>query len=244
MNRKLGTYKTSQNLSSETLFHFTSDFTTLELILRNGFQARYIYEKLPGRKLAYLTKTICFCDIPLGLIKEHVNWYGAYGIGINRPIAKEYGFSPVLYLHSKSPNYKKGSSRKTQNWFENFSFTNYLKQIRGKQMFINDNNSPFWKWKTFYNEREWRYFPTDKNIEIIQYSNEMDLENRRKNLNEKEKTKLPYLHFDPNWIEYILIKDSKELNKLINILKTDKYKDYYDSLLTKVITFEQIQKDF
>jgi len=241
MNRKLGTYKTSPNLSSDTLFHFTSDFNTLKLILENGFQSRYIYEKLPGRKIAYLTKAVCFCDIPLGLIKEHVNWYGTYGIGINRPIAKTQGFSPVLYIHSKSPKYPKGSSLTSIEWFQNFSFTNYLKQVRGKQMFFDDNNKPLWKWKTFYNEREWRYFPPDKKIEVVQYKIETELEKRRVELNNGD---LPILKFDPDWIEYILIKDYKDVEELIKILNTKKYKDDFESLLTKVVTFKQIQKDF
>ena len=115
MNRKLGTFKTTPNLSSETLFHFTADFKTLGLILNGGFQSRWIYEKLPGRNLAYLTKTICFCDIPLGLIREHVNWYGSYGVGINRPVARTKGFSPVLYFHSKSPKFPKGSSKRSRH---------------------------------------------------------------------------------------------------------------------------------
>jgi len=65
MNKKLGNNKIGQNLSSQTLFHLTGSLDVLKLILKNGFQARYIYEKLPGRKLAYLTKTTCFCNIPL-----------------------------------------------------------------------------------------------------------------------------------------------------------------------------------
>lgn len=241
MNRKLGTYKTTPNLSSETLFHFTSDFNILKLILENGFQARYIYEKLPGRKLAYLTKTVCFCDIPLGLIKEHVNWYGTYGIGINRPIAREHGLSPVLYVHSKSPNYPKGSSAKSIEWFKKFPFTQYLKQVRGKQMFFDDEDKPFWKWKTFYNEREWRYFPADKKMEFMQYKTEIELEKLRQELN---KETLLFLKFDSSWIEYILIKDYKDVDGLIKILKTPEYILNYESLLTKVITFKQIQKDF
>jgi len=143
MNRKIGKYKTTFNLSSETLFHLTGSFDILKLILKNGFQARYIYEKLPGRKLAYFTKTICFCDIPLSLIKEHVNWYGTYGIGINKSISRGKGLSPVLYVHSNSPNFPKGSSTSTLKWFKEFDFTHYLKQVRGKQMFFDDDDKPF-----------------------------------------------------------------------------------------------------
>lgn len=242
MNRKLGTYKTTANLSSETLFHFTSNINKLDLILKNGFQASWIYEKIPGRKLAYFTKTVCFCDIPLGLIKEHVNWYGTYGIGINRPIAKDHGLSPIIYMHSKSPKFPKGSSERTRNWFNDFKFTSYLKQVKGLQMFFNDSEDPFRKWKTFYDEREWRYFPKNNEIEVVKYKKEMELEERRKELNNNND--LPFFTIEPNWIEYILIRDPKEIEGLIKILNTEKFKPHFDSLLTKVITFKQIRKDF
>lgn len=242
MNRKLGTYKTTANLSSETLFHFTGNFNTLELILQNGFQARWIYEKLPGRKLAYFTKTVCFCDIPLGLIKEHVNWYGTYGIGINRPTAIDHGLSPIMYLHPKSPKFPKGNSERTRNWFNDFKFTSYLKQVKGKQMFFNEAEDPFWKWKTFYNEREWRYFPPNNEIFVVKYKKETDLEERRKELNNDNE--LPFFPIEPDWIEYILINDPKEIEGLIKILKTKRFKPNFDNLLTKVITFKQIRKDF
>jgi len=108
-------------------------------------------------------------------------------------------------------------------------------------MFFDTNNQPFWKWKTFYNEREWRYFPSDVGIEIMTYKHEKELENRRQLLNQG---KLPTLLFDSSWIEYILIYDHKDLKSLMSILKSPKYKKDYDLLLTKVITFKQIQKDF
>lgn len=241
MNRQLGTFKTASNLSSETLFHFTNSFNNLQLILNNGFQAGYIYEKLPGRVIAYLAKTVCFCDIPLGQIKEHVNWYGTYAIGIKRKIAKINGVSPVHYIHSYSPKYPQGSSQKSKDWFSDYPFTHYLKQIRGLQMFFDTNNQPFWKWKTFYNEREWRYFPPDVGIEIMTYKHEKELESRRQLLNQG---RLPFLLFDSSWIEYIMIYDHKDLKPLMSILKSPKYIMDYDLLLTKVITFKQIQKDF
>ena len=170
-----------------------------------------------------------------------MNWYGTYGIGINRPVAKKHGCSPVLYIHSKSPNYPKGSSLNSLKWFENFAFTKYLKQVRGKQIFFDNKDIPYWKWKTFYNEREWRFFSADKKIEVIQYKKETELEDRRRELNSNA---LPYLEFDHNWIEYILIRDYNDMDSLIKVLKTPKYKKNYESLLTKVITFKQIQKDF
>ncbi len=144
MKRK---YKINQNLSSRNLFHLTGTMDILKLILQNGFQARYIYEKLPGTKLAYFTKTVCFCDIPLGIIKEHINWYGEYGIGLNRDKAKENGCSPVFYIHSKTKDFPLTSSAKSINWFKEFTFAKHLKQIYGKQIIDHKDGNPVFKRK-------------------------------------------------------------------------------------------------
>ena len=239
MKREAKKYNTAPNLSSDTLFHLTGCFDILKSILQNGIQPRYIYEKLPGKKIAYFTQTICFCDIPLSVIKEHVNWYGTYGIGINRKIARDKGLSPIIYHHSKSPIFPKGNSIKSLKWFEEFEFTRCLKQVRGKQMFFGNNDKPYWKWKTFYNEKEWRYFPKKSNTEVVQYTLEIDLEERRQKRNEEE---LSYFKIEPEWIEYIVIKDLSELEKLKPILKL--YIKSYEILMTKVITFKQIKNDF
>jgi hypothetical protein len=242
MRRSLGKHKTTPNLSSRSLFHFTNDISTLGLILNGGFQARYIYEKLPGRKIAYFTETTCFCDIPLSLVKEHINWYGDYGIGIDRTHAREFGLSPIFYIHSKSPGYPKGSSRSTREWFENFKFLKYLKQVRGKQIFFNNDDSPYWKWKTFYNEREWRYFPKENNTFLEKYERETDLEEKRIELNKVNS--LQKFQVNTESIEYILIKDSKDLEKLISEIKKSPHKNNLHDLLTKVITVKQIVSDF
>jgi len=245
MNNKIGNYKTVQNLSSETLFHLTGKLDILKLILQNGFQARYIYEKLPGRKIAYLTKTVCFCDIPLGAIKEHINWYGEYGIGINRPKARENGCTPVFYMHSKTPDFPAGSSQKTIEWFDSFKFTKCLKQVRGQQIFLdNSTGRTYFKWKTFYNEKEWRYFPAASKTEIIKYEVETDLDMKKDEKNIIPTSTLPYFKIMPEWIEYILIKDSKDLPEIKKILKKPPYDKDYENLLTKIITIKQVLKDF
>ena len=72
------------NLSSTTLFNFTDEFIHLKDALENGFYCGDIYEKLPfGENLGYKVPMVCFCDIPLGMIKHHLSWYGEYSIGIN-----------------------------------------------------------------------------------------------------------------------------------------------------------------
>ena len=238
--KKLGNYKTTTNLSSQTLFHFTNEINKLGLILTNGFQVRNIYEKLPGRQIGYITKAICFCDIPLSLIKEHVNWYGSYGIGISRNYAKNRNFTPVHYIHKESSLYPKGSSEHSIEWFTNYPFTPYLKQIYGYQHILNNKNITVGKGKKFYNEREWRYIPTENKMEVLKHNLEKELETRTDELNREI---LPLMDLDSSCIEYILINKTEELDQLKEIFKLPKYKNNYELLLTKVLIFNQIKND-
>lgn len=70
--------------------------------LNNGIYALNLFEKLPERNNGYAVPLACFCDIPLGMIKEHLDWYGKFGIGINRAYARSLGINPVWYVHSQN----------------------------------------------------------------------------------------------------------------------------------------------
>ncbi|RUT73039.1 abortive infection system antitoxin AbiGi family protein [Ancylomarina longa] len=244
MRKTVGYINTQQNLSSDTLFHFTDSLEILDLILSKGLQARFIYEKLPRSRVAYFVKTICFCDIPLGAIKTHLNWYGNFGIGINRAKAKKYGITPVNYIHSNSPQISFSSSLSNRDILQKSKITPHLKQIRGKQMFYDEKkNEYYWKWKKFYEEREWRFFPEDNEISVTTYKKEIELEEKRQSLNLK--SSLPNLKMDINDIEYIIIEKQKDIFPLIGFLKRiDSDKKSIEVLLTKVITSHQILKDF
>lgn len=91
-------------LSSTTLFNFTHTFEHLEDNLLKGFYAGTTYEKLPKRNNGYSIPMVCFCDIPLGMIKEHLDWYGNFGIGIKRTYARKHGVSPVFLCSLRQQN--------------------------------------------------------------------------------------------------------------------------------------------
>lgn len=245
MRKTIGVINPHQNLSSETLFHFTDSFDILNLILTNGFQVRYIYEKMPKIKVGYLVNTVCFCDIPLGAVKYHLNWYGNYGIGLNRPYAKDMGISPVHYIHSKSPHIVFSSSYENLGKLKLSKITPYLKQVKGKQLFYNEETQlPYWKWKKFYEEREWRYLSKNPDVEIIKYKSEIELDAERVKLNNTKI--LEYIPLDLDPIEYIILSTRKEIKPFVQILRTSKkYKpNEIDTLISKIITAEQIIKDF
>eukprot|EP01034_Spumella_vulgaris_P011525 gene11525-14663_t len=41
---------------------------------------------------------VCFCDIPLSRIDEHVGFYGSYGLGLSREWGIRAGLNPVQYI--------------------------------------------------------------------------------------------------------------------------------------------------
>ena len=60
-----------QNLSSDSLFHFIKRREWLIAMLKKKtFQAYYVYEEIPELQHKVGMPMKCFCDIPLGLIKN------------------------------------------------------------------------------------------------------------------------------------------------------------------------------
>jgi hypothetical protein len=45
---------------------------------------------------------VCFCDIPLSSIRNHINVYGRYAIGLSKEWGKKKHISPVMYALSNS----------------------------------------------------------------------------------------------------------------------------------------------
>jgi hypothetical protein len=56
---------------------------------------------------------VCFCDLPIGLIRRHMLTYGGgYGIGLDKSWGLKHGVEPVFYTHSKG-NTRKPMARLT-----------------------------------------------------------------------------------------------------------------------------------
>ena len=76
------------NLSSNVLFHFTNKMDNIISILEKGFVPHFCPEHLsPNEPKLFpeiVMPMVCFCDIPLALIREHLNHYGSFGIGLKK----------------------------------------------------------------------------------------------------------------------------------------------------------------
>src|ERR1035437_3707797 len=97
----------SENISSNVLFHFTKSLENIVDILTSGFYPHYCPEYLfgplhiaaasSGMPPAHAAPMVCFCDLPLSLIRKHLDEYGQFGIGLNKKWRINNGVTPVFY---------------------------------------------------------------------------------------------------------------------------------------------------
>ena len=251
-------------ISSNTLFHFTN-LKNLIGILENEFHPKYsietYYEK-DKENYRVGIPMVCFCDIPLAQVEEHLRVYGQYGIGMTKKWAKKNRLNPVLYLESHSMLLEQLHSV----LLHNYNDLKGLIGVGGQQLgsFGQDRYSllnifmhtkPFDGYherggkkehKKFYDEREWRYVP---NIDRLD-GDELLLNDKKfgeENLRRKNDLLKDYkLSFEPDDIEYLIVSQESERLDLINSIKRIKSK--YDDdkkliLISKIISAEQILTD-
>jgi hypothetical protein len=222
-------------ISSTTLFNFTDNIDYLISNLTEGFYCSNLYEKLPLKNNGYKVPMACFCDIPLSMIKEHFDWYGRYGIGIKRTYARELGVKPVWYVTSESQLVKSITKNKNLIESDRKHLLPYLKQFIGNQIYKDGKE----KRKKFYDEREWRYIPNNYMAEPF-FGTKGKPVPQVTNDNYRMKLEL-------NAIEYIIINNENDFDKMIPVLKklSSKNKNVsYEFLLSKIMTSKQIERDF
>jgi hypothetical protein len=227
------------NLSSTNLFNFTD---TIEHLKSNlyGIHCQDNLERLPqiSKPMSYVVPLVSFCDIPLGVIKEHIDWYGNYAIGIKREFARTLNVCPIWYIHKNNRAYIEMHNNKTLN---NSPILPYLKMFLGEQKYRDGASMK----KKFYDEREWRYIPrVDSEPYIIEGSTFKEIEVIfDKDHNKIRKTKMA---ISAHTIEYIIVSEEHEKEQLYPILKELAIKENisYESLVSTLLTCKQIRNDF
>ncbi|MBE9468449.1 MAG: hypothetical protein IMY72_09065 [Bacteroidetes bacterium] len=211
-------------ISSNHIIHFTEEFETLKLILKNGFRPalsvesptylkehenlKEMYDFLGIKKDEINDINIpmtCYCDIPFKYSKKHRKKYGRYGIALTKSWAISNCISPVLYLKENTQTQKSlFGIIKTLNNAINFSKKEnpFLANVKENLNQFLDFAKPYYNDKEnekYYDEREWRYVP--------------------KNFHEKEMYNPDtFLKFELKDIIQIIVTTSKEkgeINKLL-----------------------------
>jgi hypothetical protein len=255
------------NLSANTVFHFTNSITNLKGILQNNFYPSYCLEPavsclsrpiLKGR-MDMATPMVCFCDIPLSQIKDHTGKYGCYAIGLSKEWAMKHKVNPIIYTYYKS---------KISDIYSDhiLSYVNYcileenkneVKPVINLLAFIKPYKGDLWKNGKivrrdvrFYDEREWRFVPKieeDKKL-FLQKPDYLNVENKNQHNNKLKENKNYHLVFSPKDIRYIIVKKENELLDIIDFITKIKRDNFTDKdvriLLTRIISMQMVVDDF
>jgi len=260
-------------ISADTLFHYTSSLSILESILINEFYPRYCLEdhsmfNSKHNSLPHLCERaipmVCFCDIPLSSIRNHAKNYGNYAIGLSKDWGKSKGISPVLYTYEKATTagYLRGSYHESVgkltdvNSIKPYTF-DFIAVYLELFIFMSKpyegtlwRNGKYVEGVRFYDEREWRYVPSLDSMLQYKFKPSLTKEEFIANyIRDDNNTKLKQfkLSFSPSDIKYIILdSESEVLNfiKKLRHIKAKYSKDDIDLLTTRIITMEQIKKDF
>lgn len=243
------------SISSNSVIHFTSQLGYLKGILENGFKVKYCLEENIVRSgtISAGVPMVSFCDIPLSEIKNHISKYGSYAIGLKKEWAIMNNLNPVLYIECNSligdsirdamMEYTKKDSgtKRTANQKKLLDVARYIKNYQRDLT----RNGELYKDYRFYDEREWRYVPDLTNEPIVlSLKAYRDQEKKEKFNTEIGKLKLTFTATD---ISYIILNDDSEISAFIEFLrkcfKRSPLEDV-DTLITRIITVNQIYNDF
>jgi hypothetical protein len=235
------------NISANALFHFTKTIDNLYGILKNEFIPRYRKEDFTFSKVTepyiLFVPMVCFCDLPLSQVKDHISSYGDYGIGLTKQWGVTNGLNPVIYLHKGTlisnsitdiGNILLENAEKIAEDPEAvdsiISTTNLLRAFI-KPYELEDVR--------YYDEREWRFVPKKARLPHQQkYINQLNKELQ----NDSESR----LRFEPTDIKYIIIQNENERLDMIRKIREIKGKysdDERDILISKIFVTDDIRTD-
>ena len=252
---------TSVNISSNVLFHFTKTFDIIVSILKNGLYVHFcpeygVFENDVDPEHPtpppFALPMVCFCDLPLFLIKSHLQFYGPYGIGLKKSWGMEQGISPVLYVHGKalllyrlSQLYESASNSKDGHSAivsALLTVKAYEKPYEGRAW--RDDNIT--RTIRFYNEREWRFVPPLRDEDAFMLNTaEYEDNTTRESANAKLSKTYP-LKFSAEDVLYIIVQTDSEVRPMISALRNMKgiyTEEDIQILETAVISVDRIRED-
>jgi len=210
-------------ISSSSLFHFTAEFDSLSSILTGKkFVPFYCLETISNFNDSEIYfPMVCFCDIRLHQIKNHVETYGKYGIAMSKEWGIERRINPIHYLTENaiqnsfvSDQLTRGTDREKESALITIATS---KPYKGKMFRFRLGG--YIENIIFYDEREWRYFPafneTNKFPLAINNSVNLDYDKEVKKFNDKiSKSKL-CADFSMKDVKYILVPEKEDKYKLL-----------------------------
>lgn len=240
---------------SNTLFHFTKSPDTLKHVLRGGFWPRYCLEDvgwLGYSAFEYIAyPMVCFCEIPLSRITDHVDFYGEFGLGLTREWAETQGLNPVFYTARSSQISKafteiseNAALLKDEKQSAAYRTVRHLlahaKPTSGKMLISGEPVD-----KVFYQESEWRYVP--RASEFPDYLNQPAFENPVDVESANTLTKAhAMLQFSPRDIRYIFVKADSDVPDMVDFIYTQLrhlIASDQQMLMSRVVSLESLRDD-
>lgn len=245
------------SLSSNTLIHFTNTKESLLNILEESFRIFHCREAvvLDGKKQNFYVPMVSFCDIPMSEIKEHIDKYGTYGIGLTKEWAVKHGLNPVLYVGQTSrlsASYHTAmkhfalNSENTEEFYseEEMALLDIIRYMKNYEGTLERKSITIDKYR-FSDEREWRYVPEYKDYQDMLAGAKDFKKNPTHHTEQYADTRL---EFEPSDIKYIIINNDSEIGQFVDHLRKTKGKKYnlheIERLTTRILTVDQIRGDF
>lgn len=156
-------------VSANSLFRFFKKANYLFESLENSaliprfYEERIDYLKAGQNKVAY--PMVCFCDINMHLLASHVDFYGKYGLAFSKEWGCKNKIQPIHYINPDSPlcddfstAFCKAFSQKEDSAISDYLLSHmvYMKPLSGKMLRDGKEEN-----RTFSDEREWRYIPSE-----------------------------------------------------------------------------------
>lgn len=242
------------------LFHFTTK-QSLYGILDSTFRVSYARERiLGGSKLKeFAVPMVSFSDLRLSELKDNIRTYGKFGIGLTKEWAINKGLNPVMYASQSSlftENFIKGiedffglvnNSTDTSGRYET-AYNNTINTLRFIKNYQGDLIRPrknIIANYVFANEREWRYVPPIADT-VFSFISIDKIKTSKQKSYFNQKVSHIKLHFQPDDIKYLIVEKDSDINPLIAHLRQAKIifsGDTVDRLSSRILTYEQIEKD-
>jgi Putative abortive phage resistance protein AbiGi, antitoxin len=250
------------SLYPEILFHFTTR-AGLFGILQDAFTVSYARERIVGnrRSTGFAVPMVSFCDLKLSELKDHMDKYGKYGIGMSKAWANEKGLNPVFYvnkhcdfasnfisavgrLHKQLDSIENIDEHKSASraYMDVLNTYRYIKNYEGD---LKRREGKTTKNFRFADEREWRYVPP---VDATPFSfvplSKIETDADKAALNHR--VAHLQLHFVPEDIRYLIVERDEERLDLIHHLEGVKRAFDLDTrrrLASRILTAEQIHND-
>ncbi|MCG3086383.1 abortive infection system antitoxin AbiGi family protein [Sporosarcina cyprini] len=251
--------------SANVLFNFMRQLDYLKMIIKNqAIIPRYYEETIEHLEIEELKKIsfpmTCFCDINLQKLIPHVEFYGFYGIGLDKKWGIDQGLQPIRYINKNSKLksdflyvFSKSLDRIYEETNQLEEYNNYLltdllftKPLNGEMYLYRDKRYII---RNFHDEMEWRYVPDmskQDDLPLVIPQNHLNPKASSTYSEGLRKRSQFWLKFDYEFIKYLIVKDENDRDNLIRFISQELEINGMSKgiLISKIMVFNNIREDW